>query len=132
MIKTKLILSLLILLAAAGAAIAQHGGKAEPNEIKFAKGKSSATVSNTLSGDQQAEYSFTARAGQTVSIKCSPQFDFRLWRPVEDDSEAEFDTEWNSGTDSFELPADGQYLLYVRKKMRKVRSGRFTLTITIK
>jgi hypothetical protein len=104
-----------------------QGGKAEPNEIKFAPGKSSATLSATLSGDQQMEYSFTARAGQTVYLKCSSGFDFRLFQ-----ADTDYDTEWNSGTDNFELPDDGEYILYVRKKRSPVRRAKFTLTITIK
>lgn len=124
--KARLSLLIVILMAGALGALAQ-GGKAEPLEIKFAAGKSSAAVSGTLSGDRQMEYSFTARAGQTVYLKCSPQFDFRLFQ-----ADADYDTEWNSGTDNFELPADGEYILYVRKKRSPVRRARFTLTITIK
>jgi len=131
MIKTKLTLSIFILLACAGAAIAQGGGKAEPNEIKFAAGKSSATVSGALANHQEMEYSFTAKAGQLVSLKCGSQFDFRLFK-AGDAPDTDFDTEWNTGSDSFQLPADGEYLLSVRKKLSKVRSARFTLTIAIK
>lgn len=106
---------------------AQHGGKAEPNEIKFAPGKSSATLTGSLANHQEMEYSFTARAGQTVYLKCGSEFDFRLNLP-----DSDFDTEWNKGTDSFELPADGEYLLSVRKRLTRIRRARFALTITIK
>jgi hypothetical protein len=129
--RTKLSLLLFILLVCTCAVFAQHGGKAEPNEIKFAAGKSNATVSGTLANHQEMEYSFTANAGQTVYLKCGSQFDFRLFK-AGDGSGDDFDTEWNSGADSFELPADGEYLLSVRKKLSKVRSARFYLTITIK
>lgn len=125
--KTRLILLFAVLLAGAVASFAQGGGKAEPSEIKFAAGKSSATVGTTLSGDQQMEYSFSARAGQKVFLKCTPQFDFRLFQ-----ADSDYDTEWNSGSDNFELPADGEYILYVRKKRSPVRRARFSLTITIK
>lgn len=123
--KARLSLLIAILMAGALSAMGQ-GGKAEPQEIKFAAGKSSATVSATLSGDQQMEYSFTAGAGQIVYLKCSPQFDFRLFQ-----ADADYDTEWNSGTDNFELPADGEYILYVRKKRSPVRRAKFSLTIKI-
>lgn len=122
-IKFLIVTVLMTLAFAAGA----HAQKAEPLEIKFAQGKTSATVGTTLSGDQQMEYSFTAAAGQTVYLKCTPQFDFRLFQP-----DTEFDTEWNSGSDNFELPADGEYILYVRKKRSPVKRARFSLTITIK
>jgi hypothetical protein len=106
---------------------AQHGGKAEPNEIKFAAGKSSTTLTGSLANHQEMEYSFTARAGQMVYLKCGSEFDFRLHLP-----DSDFDTEWNKGTDSFELPADGEYMLSVRKRLTKIRRARFALTITIK
>ena len=116
-----------LMILALGAHASAQGGKAEPNPIKFALGKSSATVSTTLSGDQQAEYSFSAKAGQTVYLKCGPQFDFRLFQ-----QDSDFDTEWNSNSDSFELPADGEYVLFVRKKRSPVKRARFNLSITIK
>ena len=43
---------------------AQRGGKAEPGRVEFKKGAFSATVSNTVRGDEQAEYVFSAGAGQ--------------------------------------------------------------------
>ena len=125
--KTKLWIAAVILLAGAAGVFAQHGGKAEPNEIKFATGKSSATLTGSLANHQQMEYSFTAQAGQTVYLKCGSEFDFRLYLP-----DTDFDTEWNKGTDSFELPSDGEYLLFVRKRLTPVRRARFALTITIK
>jgi hypothetical protein len=117
----------MVLSVSAVTAIAQGGGKAEPLAIKFEKGKTGATVGTSLSGDQQMEYSFTAKAGQTVTLKCTSLFDFRLFQ-----EEADFDTEWNSGTDSFELPADGEYILYVRKKRSPLKRAQFRLTISIK
>lgn len=125
--KTRLLIAAMVLLAGAGGVFAQHGGKAEPKEIKFAPGKSNATLTGSLANHQQMEYSFTARAGQTVYLKCGSEFDFRLYLP-----DTDFDTEWNKGTDSFELPADGEYLLFVRKRLTPTRRARFALTITIK
>lgn len=125
--KIKLLIAVAVLLACACGVFAQHGGKAEPNEIKFAAGKTSATLTGSLANHQEMEYSFTARAGQTVYLKCGSGFDFRLYLP-----DSDFDTEWNKGTDSFELPADGEYLLSVRKRLTPVRRARFALTITIK
>ena len=120
------LVALLIFIGTVGV-FAQRGGKAEPNEIRFAAGKSSATLTGSLANHQEAEYSFTAKAGQTVFLKCGNEFDFRLYLP-----DTDFDTEWNKGTDSFELPADGKYMLYVRKRLTGVRRARFVLTITIK
>jgi hypothetical protein len=125
--KTKLLIAVVILLAGTAGVFAQHGGKAEPKEIKIAPGKNSTTLIGSLANHQEMEYSFTAKAGQTVYLKCGSEFDFRLNLP-----DSDFDTEWNQGRDSFELPADGEYLLSVRKRLTPTKRARFALTITIK
>lgn len=124
------ILLCLLCFFAANILIAQ-GGKAEPNRIQFATGKSSATLTGTLSNDQEMEYVFDARAGQTVTIKNTRTslFDFRVFNNQND-----FDTEFESSpTLVFEIPETGDYLFFVRKKLvRSPRTARFSLTLTIK
>ncbi len=125
------ILFLFAVIFASAAYIAAQGGKAEPNRIDFAKGGSGATLTGTLSNSQEMEYVFSASKGQTVTIKMSNTklFDYRVFNQ-ENDFETEFDS---SPTSSFELPADGEYLLFVRKKMvQRPRRARFSLSITIK
>ena len=112
-------------------AYAQGGGKAEPNRIKFAAGKSSATLTGKLSRDEQMEYVFGARKGQKVIISNSNSglFDFKVFSE-ENFSEGDFDS---SPTYTFEVPATGDYMLYIRKKQVKTpRTARFSLTLTIK
>lgn len=108
-----------------------QGGKAEPNRIEFAKGKSSATLTGSLSNSQEMEYVFSAAKGQKVTIRMSNPslFDYRVFSP-----DADFETEFDSSpTATFELPASGDYLLFVRKKMvHRPRTARFTLKISIK
>jgi hypothetical protein len=110
-------------------AAAQHGGKAEPNRIQFAKGKTSATVSGTLRPSEEAEYVFGAKAGQTVTIK-NPyrQFDFRVFSE-ENFPDGDFDS---SPAYSFEIPADGDYNFFVRRKVGGPKLSSFRMTITIK
>lgn len=124
------ILLCLLCFFAANILIAQ-GGKAEPNRIQFATGQSSATLTGTLSNDQEMEYVFNARAGQTVTIKNTRTslFDFRVFNNQND-----FDTEFESSpTLVFEIPETGDYLFFVRKKLvRSPRTARFSLTLTIK
>lgn len=126
----RFIFTVILLLAAPFTALAQHGGKAEPKEIKFAAGKSSATLTGTLSNGQEYDFVFTAKKGQKVTISNSRtgQFDFRVYN-----EEFEFETEFESSpTLSFEIPETGDYLFFVRKKMTAPRTARFSLTITIK
>ena len=107
------------------------GGKAEPRRVEFARGRSSAELIGTLANAQEAEYIFTARAGQTVTISLSPKglFDHRVFDP-----ETEFETEFDSTPSvSFKLPADGDYFLFVRKKITRVsKRARFRLILSIK
>ena len=123
--------SLIILALAATSMFAQGGGKAEPQRIKFASGKSSATLSGSLSNGQEMEYVFGASKGQTVTIKNSNRslFDFRVFN-----QEFDFETEFESSPSLlFEIPESGDYMLFVRKKQVKTpRTARFSLTLTIK
>jgi hypothetical protein len=126
------ILSFLILLAVIGnvEALAQ-GGKAEPDRIKFATGRSSATLTGTLSNGQEMEYVYGVSKGQTVTIANSRAslFDFRVFN-----EEFDFETEFESSpTLTFTVPETGDYMLFVRKKqVRYPRTARFAITLTIK
>ena len=76
----KLALSISVLLLAG---LGVFGQKAEPKRISFERGKTSATVTGTLSNDQEMDFVFGAKAGQTVKLKVTSQpkgnlFDFRI------------------------------------------------------
>ena len=111
--------------------LAQHGGKAEPKRIKFAVGKSSATLTGTLSKDEEMEYVFTASKGQKVTIRNSRTslFDFRVFN-----EEFNFETEFESSpTLTFTIPETGDYNFFIRKKQVKTpRTARFSFTLSIK
>jgi hypothetical protein len=66
--KTKLLVIAGILLFFAANAYAQ-GGKAEPNRIKFSKGKLSAVMRGTLSNNQEEEHSRIIRKWNTFSAQ---------------------------------------------------------------
>lgn len=131
--RTKLILIVGVLLLCAANIFAQ--GKAEPNRVKFAKGKSSAILTGTLSNDEQMEYVFGAKKGQTVVLKITsvPKgnlFDFS----VSGAEGIELETEYDSYADyTFTAPATGDYLVFVRKKpTEKTPKAKFSLSLTIK
>lgn len=114
----------------ASLAVAQHGGKAEPERIRFGRCNSSMTLSATLSNGQEMEYIFAAGKGQRVRIKMLTPglFDFRVFLP-----DSDFDTEFDSSpAATIELPENGDYLLYVRKKISARRSkAQFRLSLSI-
>lgn len=112
-------------------AFAQHGGKAEPNRVKFAPHSSSATLIGTLSNDEEMEFVFGARKGQKVTIRNTKTslFDFRVFN-----EEFNFETEFESSPSlTFTIPQTGDYMFFVRKKQVKTpRTARFSLTLSIK
>lgn len=64
----KLITTLTFIMIFAVLAFAQ---KAEPKEIKFAKGKTAATVQGRLKADQQDEYMIHGKAAQLLTLTFS-------------------------------------------------------------
>lgn len=126
----KILFLLVICLLSTATSLAQ-GGKAEPNRIEFSRGKTSTVLVGSLSNAEEMEYVFSAAKGQKVTIRMSNTslFDYRVFSP-----EADFETEFDSSpTATFELPASGDYLLFVRKKMvARPRNARFSLSISIK
>lgn len=121
---------IVVCLVASLPALAQNGGKAEPLRIQFPKGKTSTTLSRRLSRDQEMEYVFAAKGGQKVSVTntTNSAFDFRIFNE-EQNVETEFES---SRTFSLELPADGDYMLFVRKKAGGPKSAVFRVTLSIK
>lgn len=123
--------SMLFCIIATAATLAQHGGKAEPNRIEFAPGKTAKTLTGTLSNGQEMEYIFAAQKGQTVTIRNTRTslFDFRVFN-----QDFDFETEFESSPAlTFEVPETGDYMFFVRKKqVRSPRTARFSLTLTIK
>ncbi len=129
-IKGLLLLSFLFLCAAAPV-YAQGGGKAEPLRIEFKRGAKSATVKGKVRRDEQAEFIFTARQGQQITIRLasnpaqSARFDL-IGSGSEDSKIQDNGYKW-SGV----APATGDYLIYVRKP-GEIDSSSFSLTLIIK
>lgn len=108
--------------------------KAEPLEIKFARGKTSKTVSQILSGDEQMEYVFNARAGQKISIKFVPETPNGVFVFTLQGDGFDFQTdEENYEEYDFTAPETGNYFLYVKKKSPDSnKPAKFYLNLSIK
>jgi hypothetical protein len=132
----KLMILLPILFLGAGSAVAQGGGKAEPNPIKFAKGKTSASVGGKVYNGAQAEYIFAARKGQTVRLKISsiPRGKLTAFKVLNDAGEPEFVSENDSNYDYiFTAPYSGNYLVWVHfRPAGKMKSAKYNLSLSIK
>jgi len=122
-----LIISILVL---CGAAIAQNGGKAEANRVRFSRGGSSTTLIGTLSNGEEMEFVFAARKGQRVMIHNANRnlFDVRVFS-----DELGLQNEYDSSpTLTIALPEKGDYLLFVRKKTGAPATAKFSLTLTVR
>jgi len=127
-----LVLALSSLFVAAHAAQAQNGGKAEPNRIEFKRGAHSATLKGRVRGDEEAEYSFGAGAGQAISINVSSvpanAIAVEVRSPNGDALELERNGKMWTGT----LPEAGDYFMVVKLASGFTRRVNYTLTVTIK
>jgi hypothetical protein len=124
---------LLVTLLASTAAIAQRGGKAEPNRIEFKRGTHSTTISGTVRGDQQAEYVLAAKKGQRLVIKLTSvpvkSSVFQLLGEDNDTLGLEYDANYDySGV----LPKTGDYFITVSRATQTKGLSSFKLTVTVR
>lgn len=125
----KVILIAFMLMVGSVASYAQHGGKAEPNRIQFGRNQSSTVISGSLRPSEEAEYVFAAKAGKMVTVRNpSRAFDFRIFSD-ENFPDGDFDS---SPSYSFEIPADGDYNFFVRRKVGGPKRAAYRMTLIIK
>ena len=114
-------------------ALAQRGGKAEPKAIEFKRGTTSTTISDSVHGDEQAEYVFSAQKGQRLTIKLTAtplkSACFDLKGPEGVDVGLEYDCNRDY---SKPLPATGEYFLTVSRPSTGKGTARYKMTITIR
>ncbi|MDX6531685.1 MAG: hypothetical protein QOH41_3975 [Blastocatellia bacterium] len=125
-------LSLLIVLACA-AAMAQHGGKAEPNRIEFKRGTTGTILNGTVRGDEEAEYVLAAKKGQKLIIKLTSvpvkSSVFQLLGEDNDTLGLEYDANFDySGT----LPKTGDCFINVKRPTAAKGTSRYRLTVTVR
>ena len=129
----KLIPVLLITLVGCSAAIAQRGGKAEPNRIEFKRGTTSTIISGTVRGDEEAEYVLAAKKGQRLIIKLASvpvkSAVFQLLGEDNDTLGLEYDANYDySGV----LPKTGDYFITVTRPGQSKGTSRYKLTVTVR
>lgn len=131
--KTKLLISTIFILIF-GVNLFAQGGKAEPNRISFAKGKSSAIKTGSLKNGEEYEFVFGAKAGQKVKVgitSTTPKGKFHYFSLLGDGFD--FSTEYDKNyLYEFTAPESGDYLLTVYfNPTSKVKSGKFSLSLVI-
>jgi hypothetical protein len=130
---TKVILISLFVLIACLPAVAQRGGKAEPNRIEFKPGAHSTTISGRVRGDEQAEYVLSAQKGQRLTIKLTSapvkSSVFQLLGENNDTLGLEYDANHDySGV----LPKTGDYFITVSRPTQAKGTSRYRLMVTVR
>jgi hypothetical protein len=125
---------LLFTFLACSGAMAQRGGKAEPNRIEFKRGgTTSTTINGIVRGDEQAEYALGAKQGQRLVIKLTSvpakSSVFQLLGPDNDTLGLEFDANWNY---SGKLPKTGDYLITVARPTESKGTSKYKLTVSVR
>ena len=126
-------LAALFVLIASSAAMAQNGGKAEPNRIELKRGTNSTTINGAVRGDEQAEYVLGAKQGQRLVIKLisvpAKSSVFQLLGPDNGTLGLEFDANWDY---SGKLPKTGDYLITVARPTQSKGASKYKLVITVR
>jgi len=131
--RSLILIAPLLILFACTAAIAQHGGKAEPQRIEFKRGTTSTTVSGVVRGDEEAEYVLSAKKGQRLIIKLTSvpvkSSVFQLLGEDNDTLGLEYDANFEySGV----LPKTGDYFISVKRPTEAKGTSRYRLLITVR
>jgi hypothetical protein len=120
-------------LAIGPAAVAQNGGKAEPNRIEFKRGTTSTTISGVVRGDEEAEYVLAAKRGQRLKIVLtSAPAKSSVFQILGEDNDT-LGLEHDAAFDFIgALPKTGDYFITVRRPTSAKGTSRYRMTITVK
>jgi hypothetical protein len=136
MIRASLRNASILLLLGVTASSAVAAGQIESRPIQFAKGASSATIKDSVKGDQTIDYKLRARAGQSMSVKLkssNPSNYFNVLPPGSPDVAifvgSSGGNEWSGS-----LEADGEYTVRVylmRNAARRNEAASYMLTVAV-
>jgi hypothetical protein len=103
--------------------------------VQFAKGKSSATLKGSITGDQTLDYTLRAAAGQTMTVKLTggSSVNFNVLPPGST-GEALFVGSRDGNVSTTTLPASGEYTIRIYQMGHASSSGKrsnFTLDVAI-
>lgn len=123
----------LFLIFASRPAVAQGGGKAEPNRIEFNRGTTSTTISGVVRGDEEAEYVLSAKKGQHLKIVLtSVPAKSSVFQILGEDNDT-LGLEHDAAFDFVGvLPKTGDYFITVKRPTSAKGTSRYRLMVTVK
>ncbi len=105
----------------------------QSKRVQFAPGKSSATITGTLKGEQTIDYLVGAKAGQTLSVSfktSNPSGYFNVLPPTGDTAIFIGSSDGNSFTGKLPASGDTRVRVYLmRNAARRNEGTNYTLTI---
>jgi hypothetical protein len=116
----KFIVLVLVVFSVADSSLAQ-------TRIKFARGKSSATVRGTLAADETREFALKVRFGQTLSVRMTPAGN-NIDAEVSNYNGHVFWVENGSG--KVVIDENGDYYIVIKNSGRA--ATRYSLTVTVR
>ena len=122
-------------IAAAGLALAVPAAAQQVVPVTFAKGKSAATLTGSIKGDQDRSYTIDARAGQTLTVTLKAtkgSVEMNVYAPGNDTAISLGSTDPYKFTTV--LPTTGRYKVQVyqmRASARRGETASYTLTIGV-
>ena len=122
-------------IAAAGLALAVPAAAQQVVPVTFAKGKSAATLTGSIKGDQDRSYTIDARAGQTLTVTLKAtkgSVEMNVYAPGNDTAISLGSTDPYKFTTV--LPTTGRYKVQVyqmRASARRGETANYTLTIGV-
>jgi hypothetical protein len=119
------------MLTLAPVAVFAQGGKAEPLRIEIKHGAHSATINESVRGDEEAEYVLAAKEGQRLIINLTSvpakSSTFRFFGEDNDTTGIGHDANFSySGV----LPRTGDYFITVKRSTVAKGTSRFRLTVS--
>jgi len=115
-------------------ALAQHGGKAEPRRIQFKRGAVSASITDSVRGDEEAEYVVGAKAGQTIhlAVDSTPRNSAVVSSLVKEGGSPVPLSNEGRGRWSARLDEDSDYVISLAKAHPDRTTARYRLTVEIR
>lgn len=126
----RILLTLMLVLPAAGQA-----GEITIEEVRFAKGSSSATLQGHIKGYQTIDYTLRARAGQTMQVSLATRHGANYFNVLPPGTEEALFVGSTSGNEwTGPLPIDGEYRIRVylmRSAARRNEQADYSLTVAV-